>query len=128
MDPIFNKNGRTVGWLESEERIIYDLNGNPLAFLDGDDVEEDGQENIINYQGKHKGLLDKGYFRDHSGAVVAFLEDAENMDSDGPLLPIPDIAPIPPIPAIPPVPPVPPVPPIPGISLISWSNINWESF
>jgi len=67
MEPIFNSQGRTVGWIE--DNVIYDRNNRYRAFI------EDG--NIFNYQGKHLGVLDTGFFRDKRGHCVAFLDGAE---------------------------------------------------
>ena len=114
MKPIYDKHGRTVGWLK--EDTIYDLNGTPRAYI------REGA--IFNYSADYIGRLDCGFFRDRDGDAVAFIEGA----SGGPLPPVPEVPPAPPVLAIPPVPPVPPVPPIPAISSLSWSNLAWEEF
>lgn len=114
MEPIFDSNGKTIGWLEDD--VIYDRRNYCRAFL------SDGA--IFKYNGYYIGRLNNGFFRDKSGNAVAFIEGAHS----GPLTPITEIPPIPPIPAIPPIPPIPHIPPIPPIDSLGWSIINWEEF
>ncbi len=113
-EPIFDSNGRVVGWLRGQ--LIYDLGGNSRAFLHGDCVSSN--------RGRHLGRMDRGFFRDRSGNAVAFLKGARG----GPILPVPEVPPVPPIPAVPPVPPVSPVPPVPPVPSLSWSPLSWARF
>lgn len=114
MGPIFNRQGRTVGWLNGD--VIYDRNNRYRAFV------SDG--NVFTYQGRHLGIIDQGFFRDKRGYCVAFMDGA----TGGPIPPIPEIAPIPPIPPIPPIAPIPPVPPIAPVGSLNWSQLDWEAF
>jgi len=114
MNPIYDKNERTVGWLA--ENVIYDIDDTPRAFI--------GNGAVFNYEGDYIGMPNSGFFRDKTGDAVAFMEGA----SGGPLLPVLEVAPVPPVPAIPPVPPIPPTPPVPPVPSLSWSNLGWEEF
>jgi len=114
MEPIYDRNGKTVGWLKAN--IIYDTAGIPRAFL--------RKGAIFNYDGEYLGRLVRGYFRDKNGDAVAFLHGAEG----GPVIPVHEAPPIPPIFAIPPVSPVTPMPPLAPISSLNWSDLNWEEF
>lgn len=114
MEPIFDAAGETVGWLHAD--IVCGFDGTATAFLlDG---------NIFNYEGRHLGQLDRGFFRDTAGDAVAFLSVA----TGGPLTPptqVPSVAPVlqpPPPPA-----PLPEVAPPPPPSL-DWSNLEWDEF
>jgi hypothetical protein len=114
MEPIYNKDGLTVGWLNDD--VVYNMAATPCAFI------KNG--NLFDYEGIYIGILDRGFFRDNNGYAVAFMRDA----SGGPLPPIPEISPVPPIPAVPPMPPIPQIPPIPSIPSFNWSNISWEKY
>ncbi|AFY72339.1 hypothetical protein Syn7502_00171 [Synechococcus sp. PCC 7502] len=114
MEPIFDRNGRTLGWLRDE--VILDTNNRNRAFI--------RDESVYTYQGQYLGRFNKGFFRDRHGNSVAFIQGA----SGGPITPIPEIPPIPPIPPISPIPPIPQIPPIPPISSLGWSTLSWEQF
>lgn len=118
MQPIYGRNGQTVGWLNNDV-VIYDRNNRCRAFV------QNGA--VYTYQGRHLGALDRGFFRDRQGHAVAFIDGAQG----GPILPVPAIVPIPPIPSIPPIPPILPIPPIAPIAPIgsfNWSRVDWEGF
>ena len=83
MEPIYDQNGRTVGWLK--EDVIYDIDGTPRAFI------REGA--VFNYEGDYLGRLDRGFFRDRNGDAVAFMRGA----SGGP---VPEVAPVPPAPPL----------------------------
>jgi hypothetical protein len=114
MEPIFDKNGKTVGWLQQDK--IYDTNGNPISFV--------RNRAVYTYSGRYLGTCVNGFFRDKNGDAVAFIRSAEG----GPLKPIPEIPPIPPIPSLAPIPPITPVPPIPPISSLNWSRLSWVKY
>ena len=114
MKPLFDRQGRTVAWLDGED--IYNLNGSHAGHVD-----EDG---IYLRTGARRGSFSDGFFRDARGHAVAFVEGASN----GPLTPITQIPPIAPIPAMPPIPPIPPISPIPPIPSLSWSSLDWPAF
>ncbi|MGJ8689983.1 MAG: 4-fold beta flower protein [Gammaproteobacteria bacterium] len=90
MEPIFDKNGRVMAWLN--DKNIYHLNG------------------------QHLGIFDGGVYRDHRGGVVAFIRGG----SGGPVFPVPSVPPVPPVPSVPPVPAVPSVPPAPSVPSLGW--------
>ena len=114
MEPIFGRHGEVLAW--QNQSVIHDRAGRAIAFLSG--------LNVVNYRGVHLGVLDRGLFRDHSGAVVAFARGG----TGGPVLPVPSVPPVPPVPSVPPVPPVAPVPPVPAVSSLGWSRTEWQQF
>lgn len=115
MQPIYGRNGQTVGWL-NDGGVIYDRNNRYRAFV------QNGA--VYTYNGRHLGILDRGFFRDRQGHAVTFMDGADG----GPLPPIPAIAPIPPIPPIPPISPIPPIAPITPVGSLGWSKLDWEGF
>jgi hypothetical protein len=114
MHAIFDRNGRTVGWLDDE--TIRDRQMRHRAFIEGDGV--------FSFGGSHRGSFADGYFRDKRGDAIAFVQSA----TGGPMTPIPEIPPIPAIPPIAPIPPLPPIPPIAPIGSFSWSRMSWDDF
>ncbi len=114
MDPIYDRRGQVVAWLDGED--IYHLDGSHAAVVEG--------ENVYAHDGQHLGVFTQGLFRDHAGGAVAFLNGAVG----GPILPIPAIPPIPPIRAIPPIPAIPVIPPIPAIPSLGWARTSWGEF
>jgi len=110
MKPIFSNKGVTIGW--KKENIIYDINGNPRAFINKD--------SIFNYNGNYIGRLQNGYIREKFGNAAGFLEHAEN----GPIKPIIKISNVPPIPKITPIQPIISIPPIPSIPSYNWSSLK----
>lgn len=124
MEPIFDKTGQTIAWLE--DKIIYNLKGDAAALLSGGVTEE--IKNIVSFTGRHLGIFNQGYFHDHNGDVTAFLESVTKTDTEGPVLPFIEVSPSPPVPAIPLVFPSIPVPPASGVPSLEWSKISWEEF
>lgn len=114
MEAIFDRAGRVVSWLKGN--VIYSLRNQCVAFINNG--------NVFTYQGRHLGVLDRGFFRDKQGHCVTFLKGAKG----GPIPPIPQMPPIPAIPPIAPIPPIPPMPPIAPIGSLNWSNISWDQF
>lgn len=51
MEPIFDRNGRTVGWLHGD--VIYDLRARARAFV--------SNNSIVNYRAQHLGRLHRGF-------------------------------------------------------------------
>jgi hypothetical protein len=94
MEPIYDSAGAVVAWKRDDD--IHDVHGRAIAFL--------SNKNVAGYNGKHLGVLDKGFFRDHRGDVVAFMRGA----TGGPVLPVPSEKPVPPVPAVAPARPEPP--------------------
>jgi hypothetical protein len=114
MKPIFNRHGRTIGWLYNG--IIYDRSNCYRAFI------RDG--NIFTYSAQYLGIVYKGIFRDQRGQCIAYMDEASG-DS---MLPIPVIAPTPPIPTIPSATPIPPIPPQVSSVSYHWNSLKWETF
>ena len=113
MEPIYDRSGRVVGWLGGND--VYHLNGSHAAVVIG--------PNVYGHRGQQLGVFGGGFFRDHDGAVVAFIRGA----SGGPVLPAQSLHPAPPIPSVPPVPAVPAVPRVPAAPSSSWGS-DWRSF
>ena len=67
------------------------------------------------------GRFENGFFRDRTGAAVAFVEGAKGE----PWLPPHEDPPIPPIPVIAPIAPIAPIPPN---ARPSWSRLTWDSY
>lgn len=114
MEPIYDRQGIVVAWKNGN--VIHDISGNAIAFIN--------DTNVISYTGKHLGVLNNGFFRDHRGDAVAFMKGA----TGGPILPVLSVPPVPPVPAIAPVPPIPPIPPVPAVPSLSWSDLSWDKF
>jgi hypothetical protein len=114
MQPIFNRHGRTIGWLYNG--IIYDRRNCYRAFI--------RDNHIFTYDAKHLGIMHNGIFRDKRGQYIAFMDEA----SSDPRLPIPEITPIPPIPSIPSVMPIPPRPSTVSLASSHWNPLKWEVF
>jgi len=104
MPPIFNRHGRTVGWLR--RNVVYNLRGSPRAFLEDD---------VISFRGRYLGTLENGFFRDRDGYAIAFVERT----SGGPVLPITEVPPVQPVLSVTPVRPV---------YSLNWSNTRFEDF
>lgn len=114
MKPIFNRHGRTIGWLDND--VIYDRTNSYRAFIH--------EGNIFTYDARHLGIINQGIFRDKRGLCIAFMDEA----SGDPMLPIPEITPAPPIPATPPATPIPPIPPKIYAASYHWNPLKWEAF
>lgn len=117
MEPIFDRNGKTVGWLR--EDVVYSLSGVNLAFL--------FRGAVFDFQGHHLGSFSHKFFRDEQGKAVAFVRGAIGVQ-------VPQTASSPPVPAVPSTLPSPPrmgavkIPDIPPVQSLSWSNRVWEQF
>ena len=115
MQPIYHRNGRVVGWFDSE--VVYDLGGRARVFVKADAV--------FTYGAVYLGYMKTGFFRDRVGDAVAFLEGADG----GPQLPSsresPPHEPL----AVPPAShPIPSLPPMPAMPSLGWSSVEWEGF
>jgi hypothetical protein len=73
MEAIYSKTGAVVAWLWERERV-YDLNGAVTGRAY--ETSDEDTRTIYNGTGTHVGWLRDGLFRDHDGAVVAFLSGA----------------------------------------------------
>jgi hypothetical protein len=117
MEPIFDRNGKTVGWLH--EDVVYDPDGANLAFV--------FRGALFSFDGRHLGGFSHKFFLDEEGKAVAFIRGAS-----GPI--------VPPLPSAIPVPPktmtTPPpsktmtssVPTMPPVHSLTWSNKPWVIF
>ncbi|MGH8742732.1 MAG: 4-fold beta flower protein [Burkholderiales bacterium] len=114
MEPIFNREGKTVGWLYRD--VIFNHRGFHRAFINNSAV--------YNYQCRYLGRFDNGFLRDCNGRAVSFVHGA----SGGPATPSVEDPPISPGTSIPPLAPVPPAPPVPPVSYPGWSVLDFENF
>jgi len=114
MTPIFDRHGKTVGWLVSG--VIFGPHHQPQAFV--------RRNAVFSFSGRHLGRVETGFIRDREGHAVAFLSGAEN----GPLTPIAETPPPPPLLPVPPFTPVPAESPIPPTPSRSWSSVDWDHF
>jgi hypothetical protein len=114
MEPIFDRNGRTVGWLHGD--VIYDRSNRARAFVQGGAV--------YTYHGNYLGRLDRGFFRDRSGHAVASMAGAQG----GPLTPPTERPPSPPVPSRAPLQPRPSLAPLAPMPSLSWSGVPWEVY
>jgi hypothetical protein len=108
MNAVFNRNGRTIAWLNGTE--IFDINGISIDFLNN--------QAVYNLQGNYKGTFTDVFFRDYTGNAVAYIQGASN----GP------VPPVPPIQNIPPIHPIPEIQPVSPIPSFNWSNIDWNEY
>jgi len=106
---IFDKNGNPILILHKNGRLV-NFGGNSVGFWDGDSV--------FDYNGRHRGWLEKGIMRDHDGFCVGFFNGANDTS---PILPIPKIPPIPAIAEIEPIRPIQDIKPIKPIKQMDWS-------
>ncbi len=115
MEPIYGSTGNVEGWLENE--IFYNLNGSPTLFLKS--------EHIYSFQnGEHKGRLLNGLIRDHSGAVVGFMDGA----TGGPMKPLKSLTPLRPLKSLTPLKPLTQISPIKPLDVAAWSEIELGDF
>jgi hypothetical protein len=114
MEPIFDRNGKTVGWLQDD--VVYDLNGANLAFV--------FRGALFSYDGRHLGSFSNKFFLDREGKAVAFIRGAS-----GPAIPpLPSALPVPPKTDPKPMPSntaTSKVPTMPPVHSLTWSNKPW---
>jgi hypothetical protein len=113
MEPICDRRGQVIAWLQGYD--IYNLNGSHAAVQIGN--------NVYGHRGQQLGVFDKGFFRDHRGGAVAFINGA----TGGPITPIPSVPPVPPIPSVPPASTVTTVPRAPAVPSLGWGQ-EWQQF
>jgi hypothetical protein len=114
MEPIFDRNGKTVGWLR--EDVVYDLDGANLAFV--------FRGALFEYNGKHVGSFSNKFFLDEEGKAVAFVRGARGAI----VPPLPSAIPIPPKPMTTPSPArttTISVPSMPPVHSLTWSDKPW---
>jgi hypothetical protein len=114
MQSIYNRKGKTVGWLSYKD--LYDLTGTFIGFIKG--------HGVYNLKSEHCGTLRQSVFRDKEGLVVAFMKGV----SKTPVLP-----------ALKPSPPEPPKKSKPSLKPVGaspsrrsdklqWSKLDWGRF
>ena len=113
MDPIYDRNGRTVGWLYNG--AVLDLLSRPRAFVQGTEV--------FSAVGRYLGTFHDGFFRDARGGAVSWIEGAQH----GPTTLVHQVPPVPPVPPVLPVSPVLPIPPVPATPSSTW-GLSWAEF
>ena len=114
MEPVFDQSGRVVAWLWGER--LVDPEGRHVAFL--------RRNWVLTYNGEYIGRLYACWFRDLTGAAVAFIQGAVGL----PQLPAVENPPPPPQPRPALVPPVPPFPPSTTAAMPVWSRGGWRAF
>ena len=113
LEPIFDRAGRTVGWLN--DCAVLDREARALAFVD--------RGGVFAYDGQHRGWLQSGLFYDRRGRAVAFTTQANGRVS----LPLTEAPPLPPVVPVPRLPPVPRVPPLNPVWSCRWSDDPWDA-
>jgi hypothetical protein len=116
LDPVFDKNGKIVGWFRQDGAIV-DRFGQYRAFV--------SNGGVFDYHNHFLGVLKDGYLRDRDGKAVAFIPGAK----DGP--PLPRTGAVPALPVIGPEPVRPSKPLVPRrIPAYSkkWSELKWDDF
>jgi len=117
MEPIFDRNGRTVGWIH--EDVVYSLDGANLAFV--------FRGALFGFDGRHLGSFHHKFFLDEDGKAVAFVRGATS-----PIVPpLPSAIPVPPKAVTAPTPAkmtTGPVPSMPPVHSLTWSNKPWTVF
>jgi len=114
MEPIFNRHGRTIGWLKNG--VIYDRKNCYRAFI--------RDRYIFTYDAHCLGIIHKGIIFDQRGQRIAYTDSA----SHDPMLPIPQITPPPPILSDAPNTPLYAVPAKTLNISSSWSTLHWDIF
>lgn len=94
MTPLYTQTLQLVGWLDEEEKYVFDTNLTWVAFLSSDHVFSSAQAKWLG------AFYGESTFQDRQGRPVAWLQNTQ---------PLGDVAPSPP-----PAPPVPPPPPPPA--------------
>lgn len=65
---LFDANGAPAAYIDhADENTIYSFEGEPLAYLDGD--------NVYGFNGKHIGWYEEGILWDHSGARAGYTKN-----------------------------------------------------
>lgn len=114
MKPIFNRHGRTIGWLYNG--VIYDRRNCCRAFIT--------DCHVFSYNAQYLGIIHKGVIFDQKGHRIAYLDEA----SYDPMLPIPQITPPPPTPSYAPKIPLHTIPAKIFNASHYWSPLRWETF
>jgi hypothetical protein len=113
VEPIFNREGRTVGWRKRD--VVYRMDGTALGFV--------FNRVLFGRDGAFLGRFEDDIYRDARGRIVAFEREA----TGGPLLPVPEPPPVAPLPELrPPVPAWGQVPPPPAMRSMRWSDLAWD--
>jgi hypothetical protein len=119
MTPIYTQNSRLVGWLDEEEKYVFGINLEWVAFLSAG--------HAFSAQAKWLGaFFSENTFQDRQGRPVAWLQNTQPLgDVAPPPPPAPPVPPPPPPPtpqSDPPFPPFTPMHPFGGYSQLSWQE------
>ncbi len=114
MEAIYDRHGKPVGWFEQD--IVYSVAGCPRAFMRGGAVYSFGSTYL--------GWFDRGYFRDGTGAAVAWIRGAQG----GPAAPAPTAPPDRPFLQFALLPSLPPLPPLRPVPSQAWSAVAWDDY
>ncbi|MEC3906122.1 hypothetical protein VOI54_03775 [Tamlana sp. 2201CG12-4] len=114
MQSIYNKKGKTVGWLSNED--IYDVKGDFIGYIKNNAV--------YNRSSEYCGSLNQSVFRDRNGYVVAFMGGATKLR----VLPALKPAPTKPNKKRKPHLKKPSSSSTPKSIKLGWSSIGWDSF
>ncbi len=115
MDAIYDCEGEVVGWREGVN--IYDLDGQPLAFIDEEAVHSFDDGHVLGWLVAHN-------YRDLDGDVIAFEEGAEG----GPLKPLRQLRPLEPLRELLPLRPLMDLKPLRPLWSFEWSQHDWTTW
>jgi hypothetical protein len=111
VDPVFDRDGRAVGWRRKD--VVFSLDGAAIGFV--------FNRCLYSLQGAFAGRFEDGIYRDPAGRIVAFERGA----TGGPILPVPQAVPVaPPHELRPRVPAIEAPPPAPMRSM-QWSALDF---
>lgn len=111
----YDKNGNPFCYTE-DDCHIYDFDGNPIAYRDS--------ENVWNYDGKHLGLMHKGWIIDHSGKYLLFSKQS----AGGPLKPLRSLSPLKGLKSLKPLKGLKELAPLRPMTSLSWSELTMDEF
>jgi hypothetical protein len=110
MDALFDGDGEVYAWL-NEDGKIYGLDGQNLAFIEGD--------SIYDWDGNHVGWWTDGHIRDSYGAVALFTSEASNL---GVLKPMRALRPLAPLRELSPMKPMKSMKPMRPLKQMAWAE------
>jgi hypothetical protein len=111
MEALYGKSGRVHAWLDTSDGNILDLNGQHLAFVDGNSVYD--------WNGRHIGWWISGCVRDRTNAAAYF---TRNAGSIGVLKPLKALKPLKPLKALAPLRPLKELRPLKPLKRMAWST------
>lgn len=114
MEPIYDRHGHLAGWLEFD--IVYSDLGCPRAFIHGGA--------LFSFAPAYLGWFDNGYFRDDTGAAVAWIRRCHG----GPIAPAPTYTGERPYLQYATLPPLAPLAPLRPLAAHAWSPTTWADY